>query len=51
MATMTMTERRAGHERYRVTVEQYRTFHAEGYLVVPGLVGAEDVRELDHAHR
>ncbi len=46
MATMTMTERRVGQERYRVSVEQYRTFHAEGYLVVRGLVSAEDVREL-----
>ncbi|MGI8687252.1 MAG: phytanoyl-CoA dioxygenase family protein [Thermomicrobiales bacterium] len=44
--TLEAAERRAGQERYRVTVEQYRTIHAKGYLVVPGLVGADDVWEL-----
>lgn len=44
--TLAPAERRAGQERYRVSIEQYRTFHAEGYLVVPGLVSADDVRAL-----
>jgi ectoine hydroxylase-related dioxygenase (phytanoyl-CoA dioxygenase family) len=44
--THASTERRAGQERYPVSVAQYRTFHAEGYLVVPGLVNPADVQEL-----
>lgn len=51
MATTIMpdTARKAGQERYPVSVAQYRTFQADGYLVVPGLVSRDDVRALtDH---
>jgi ectoine hydroxylase-related dioxygenase (phytanoyl-CoA dioxygenase family) len=33
-------------DRYRVTVEQYRAFRRDGFLVVPQLVSADDVDEL-----
>src|SRR5690242_8541006 len=33
-------------ERYRVTVEQYRTFRRQGFLAVPGLVSPAEVAEL-----
>jgi hypothetical protein len=36
----------ASFQRYRVSVEEYVTFHAQGFLVVPGLVPPRDVREL-----
>ncbi len=32
--------------RYRVSVEEYRTFRRNGFLVVPGLVCAEEIEEL-----
>lgn len=35
------------YSKYRVSVEQYRTFHAQGFLVVKELVSAEDVAELN----
>jgi phytanoyl-CoA hydroxylase len=34
------------YPRYRVTVEEYVTFHRQGFLVVKGLVPPEDVEEL-----
>jgi hypothetical protein len=34
------------YERYRVSVEQYVTFHRQGFLIVRGLVPQDDVREL-----
>ena len=34
------------YERYRVSAEQYRQFRANGFLVVRGLVDADDVAEL-----
>ncbi|HWP40286.1 MAG TPA: phytanoyl-CoA dioxygenase family protein [Tepidisphaeraceae bacterium] len=33
-------------QRYRVTVEQYRAFHRDGFLVVRGLVPPQDIAEL-----
>lgn len=33
-------------DRYRVSVEQYRTFRRQGFLVVPGLVSPEEIAEL-----
>lgn len=33
-------------DRYRVTVQQYRIFHAQGFLVVPALVPPGEVAEL-----
>jgi phytanoyl-CoA hydroxylase len=33
--------------RYRVSVEEYRVFHAQGFLVVRGLVPAEDVNAMN----
>jgi ectoine hydroxylase-related dioxygenase (phytanoyl-CoA dioxygenase family) len=36
-------------ERYRVSVEEYRTFRRQGFLVVPALVSPEEIEELrDH---
>jgi phytanoyl-CoA hydroxylase len=32
--------------RYRVSVDQYRTFRRNGFLLVPGLVGPDDIAEL-----
>src|ERR671935_3170557 len=32
--------------RYRVSVQEYVTFHAQGFLVVKGLVSPEEVEEL-----
>src|SRR5579875_3764850 len=34
------------YERYRVSVEEYVTFHRQGFLIVRGLVPPEDVDEL-----
>jgi ectoine hydroxylase-related dioxygenase (phytanoyl-CoA dioxygenase family) len=31
---------------YRVSVEQYRNFREQGFLVVPGLVGPDEIAEL-----
>src|SRR5437870_11950251 len=33
-------------ERYRVSVEEYRTFRRQGFLVVPGLVVPAEIEEL-----
>lgn len=33
-------------EKTKVSVEQYRAFHRDGFLVVRGLVGAEEIAEL-----
>ncbi|HET6410186.1 MAG TPA: phytanoyl-CoA dioxygenase family protein [Chthoniobacteraceae bacterium] len=35
-----------GMERYRVRVEQYKSFRQDGYLIVKGLVLPQDVEEL-----
>lgn len=37
---------RSLEERYQVTVDQYRAFRRDGFLIVPGLASQEDVREL-----
>src|SRR5579859_2550793 len=37
---------RKPYERYRVSVEEYVTFHRQGFLVVRGLVPLDDVQEL-----
>jgi phytanoyl-CoA hydroxylase len=34
------------HERYRVSVQDYVTFREQGFLIVRGLVGPDDVAEL-----
>ncbi len=34
------------YPRYRVSVEEYVTFHRQGFLIVRGLVSPEDVQEL-----
>ncbi len=34
------------YERYRVSVQEYVTFHQQGFLIVRGLVPPEDVAEL-----
>jgi phytanoyl-CoA hydroxylase len=34
------------HEPYRVSVEEYRTFREHGFLVVRGLVSADEIAEL-----
>src|ERR1700687_1912057 len=34
------------HERYRVSVQDYGTFREQGFLIVRGLVGLDDVAEL-----
>jgi chlorinating enzyme len=34
------------YERYRVSVQEYVTFHEQGFLIVRGLVPPEDVAEL-----
>ncbi len=34
------------YERYRVSVEEYVTFHRQGFLIVRGLVPRDDVAEL-----
>ncbi|MFW6336961.1 MAG: hypothetical protein ACOC3G_07515, partial [Phycisphaeraceae bacterium] len=33
-------------DRYQVTVDQYRSFRRDGFVIVPGLVSQEDVQEL-----
>ncbi|HEY3109148.1 MAG TPA: phytanoyl-CoA dioxygenase family protein, partial [Chloroflexota bacterium] len=40
------TDFSAGRERRRVSVQEYVTFRAQGFLVVRGLVGAAEVAEL-----
>ena len=43
------TDFSAGRARYRVSVEEYVRFLVDGFLIVRGLVGAAEVRELlDH---
>jgi hypothetical protein len=37
---------RKEYPRYRVSVDQYVRFHAQGFLIVRGLVPSEDVQEL-----
>lgn len=46
---MTATEQPAPrvYEKYRVSVEQYRQFREQGFLVVKGLIPPEDVQELN----
>jgi chlorinating enzyme len=34
------------YERYRLSVQEYVTFHQQGFLIVRGLVSAEDVADL-----
>jgi phytanoyl-CoA hydroxylase len=46
MATAEMTEPRA-YAKYRVSVEEYRRFREQGFLVIRGLVPQEDVREMN----
>lgn len=33
-------------DRYKVSVEQFKTYHEQGYVVVKGLVGLDEVEEL-----
>lgn len=40
------TGQHRSYERYRVSVEEYRTYRRDGYLVVRGLFDEEDLREL-----
>jgi hypothetical protein len=35
------------YERYRVSVEEYRRFREQGFLVIKGLVPSEDVQEMN----
>ena len=37
---------RSLEERYQVTVDQYRAFRRDGFIIVPGLVSQDDVQEL-----
>jgi phytanoyl-CoA hydroxylase len=37
---------RSVEDRYQVTVDQYRAFRRDGFLIVPGLVAQDDVQEL-----
>ncbi len=51
MTTMEKTAPKV-YETYRVSVEEYRLFREQGYLVVRGLVPLEDVAEMnDHMDR
>jgi hypothetical protein len=43
-ADLRLTER--SYSRYRVSVQEYVTFHAQGFLIVRGLVPPNDVAEL-----
>ena len=36
------------YDRYRVSVDKYVRFREQGFLVVPGLVPAEDVLDLNN---
>jgi len=36
----------ASHERYNVSVQQYKQYRSQGFLVVPNLVSQDDVDEL-----
>jgi phytanoyl-CoA hydroxylase len=40
------TDFSAARERYRVSVEEYVRFHEQGFLVVKGLLTAEEIEEL-----
>jgi ectoine hydroxylase-related dioxygenase (phytanoyl-CoA dioxygenase family) len=44
--TLAQTSAARPYARYRVRVEEYVTFHRQGFLVVKGLVPPEDVAEL-----
>ena len=44
--TATMQKPPAREDKYRVSVEEYMRFRREGFLVVRGLVSAEDIQEL-----
>jgi hypothetical protein len=46
---MTTTERlpERTYEKYRVSVEQYRTFREQGFLVIKGLVPPDDVQVMN----
>ena len=47
-STPTQTPQRI-YEPYRVSVEEYVTFHRQGFLVVRGLIPLDDVQEMtDH---
>jgi len=46
MATLEMTSPKA-YEKYCVSVDQYRRFREQGFLVIKGLIPAEDVREMN----
>ncbi|MBS0633629.1 MAG: phytanoyl-CoA dioxygenase family protein [Verrucomicrobia bacterium] len=37
------------YERYKVSIDQYRAYRKNGYVVIPGLIPPEDIKELiDH---
>ena len=44
---MTMTPTQKTYTPYRVSVQEYVTFHEQGFLIVKGLVPQEDVQELN----
>ncbi len=46
MTTIEVSARR-DYETYRISVEQYRTFREQGYLIVKGLIPQEDVQEMN----
>ena len=46
MTTMEMPAPRL-HEKYRLSVDQYRLFREQGFLVIKGLVPAGDVQEMN----
>lgn len=46
MTTMELPAPRV-YEKYRVSVEQYRQFREQGFLVIKGLIPPEDVQELN----
>lgn len=35
------------YEPYRISVQQYVTFHEQGFLIVPGLIPLDDVQEMN----
>lgn len=46
MTAVNMTSARA-YEKYRVSVDQYRQFREQGFLVIKGLVPLDDVQEMN----
>lgn len=46
MTTIAISSPRA-YETYRVSVEEYRLFREQGFLVIEGLVSLEDVQEMN----